>query len=836
MEKINKQKSMSNLAKKKALVIAIIAVVTAIVIAATLIIVLWEEAEKTFASNTTVDTTSSSDTISNGTFEYVTESEASYPLTAQDWSKYTYKSPTSSTHSYKTINSNLNSLMGVIDTSDWETVEADLAGYGITDIANPGTAEDSEDDYVYMISNGTTAYSASIYSDSFSIPASSSVMISVTLKTVNVTEGGAFVMIKQSSSSALEQSSGGTQYWYSYAGLDSETAITTDGEWTTYEFYVFNNTTSSKTVYANVGLGDVYNNNQATGTLFVDSITYDTVTANEYRECNDDDDTASYVIESDSAEPVTSTLDMSSSNTTLSSMSSLEYLGNDDLSSSTSPFVENDTMIYSMSYSNSDTDTVSATSSTDFTVDGPVTSTHYLVTLWIRVISDDGTILPSANISIYEDGNVVAGEELSAFTLIRTSDELETDSTNGWAQYSFYIKPANASNDLVLVVDSGNLNGFAGTILFTQPVVEEITSSQYSSASSGTYVNLLSLTSSTSTTTITNGSFSTITNNSEPSDANLYFASSWSATYAGSMEILGSGEDAVSVDTSVGSVTSGVLLDNTISPSLDDSATGVLSITNNVATSFGYISSDISLSANTAYVLSVLVRNDSGDPNVYLLNKTEESITNVAGTTTDATDSSDFNLPTTDSEWTRVYFVYVTGDTAQTVNLALWNGAIEATSTTGTTTGTVYFDQALITTLGSYVRDNDTNDLYTTDEDGEYLLDDDGNYILDTDLASEITFTVTTGYGDEEITLTELLAQWEGNSDLTIVDLSETDIADPTIEEEEEEKEEEETTSSIDVSLLITIISSALLVGTLLVVIVIKFAFKKKSTIGSSNT
>ncbi len=833
---MSKQTTNSNMAKKKALVIAIIAVVTAIVIAATLIIVLWEEAEKTFASNTTVDTTSSSDTISNGTFEYVEEDSSSYPQTAQDWNKYTYNTPTSTTHSYKSINSNINSVMGVVDTSDWDTVSAGLASYGITDLDNPDVAEDAEDDYVYMISNGTDAYSASIYSSSFSISASSSVKITVTLKTVDVTTGGAFIMVKQSSSSALEQSTSGTQYWYAHIGVEDE-AIVTDGEWSTYELYIFNRTTSSKTVYCNVGLGNVYTNEQADGTLFIDSITYDTVTANEYRELNDDTSNASYIIESDKEDAVTTNMTLESSeNTTVTDMTSAAYLENSDLSSDTSPFVDDNLTIYSFSNNGTVADPVTTTYSS-LTVDGPVTNTCYLVTLWIRVISDDGSVLPTANIYLYEAGTDTV---LGSFTNVQTSSSLTTDSNNGWAQYSFYIKPANDSTDVEIVISLGNIGGYVnsdaipeGTILVTQPTVEEITSSQYSSATSGTYVSLVSLTSSVSTTTVTNGSFSTIGTNSMPSDDNLYFVNNWTGTYAGGLEILATGEDNITVDTSVGGVTSGVLLDSNIAPTYDDSATGVLQITNNTATSFGYLSSDISLSANTVYVLSVLVRNDDGTPNVYLVNKSEGTLVTVAGTTASSTNSSDFNLPDTDDEWTRYYFVYVTGDTAQTVNLALWNGDIEATESTGTTTGTVYFDQAMITTLGTYTRDNDTNDLYITDDDGEYTLDDDGNYILDTDLVAEITFTVTTGYGDEDITLTELLAQWEDNTDLTITDMSTTDVSDPEIEEEEEEEEEETTESSVDVSMLVTIISSSLLVGALLVVIVIKFAFNKKPS--SSN-
>lgn len=827
---MSKQTTNSNLAKKKALVIAIIAVVTAIVIAATLVIVLWEEEVKTFASNTTVDTTSSSDTISNGTFEYVEEDASSYPQTAQDWSKYTYNTPTSTTHSYKSINSNLNSVMGVVDTSDWDTVSAGLSSYGITGLANPEVAADAEDDFVYMISNGSDAYSASIYSSSFSISASSSIKITVTLKTVDVTTGGAFVMVKQSSSSALEQSSSGTQYWYAHIGVEDE-AITTDGEWSIYELYVFNRTTSSKTVYCNVGLGNVYTNEQADGTLFIDSITYETVTANEYRELNDDTSNASYIIESDKEDAVVDYMTLSSDNTTVTTSDSTAYLADDDLSSSTSPFV-NETTIYSFSNDGTVADPVTTTSSI-LEVNGPVTETCYLVSLWIRVISDDGSVLPTANIYMYEAGTDTV---LGSFTNVQTSSELTTDSTNGWAQYSFYIKPANDDTDVEIKVSLGNIGGYVnsdaipeGTVLVTAPTIEEITSSQYGSASSGTYVSLVSLTSSVSTTSVTNGSFSTIGTNSMPSDDDLYFVNSWTGTYAGGIEILGTGEDNITVPNSVGSVTSGVLLSSQFAPTFDDSTTGVLQITNEADTSFGYLSSDITLSANTAYVLSVLVRNDDGDPNVYLVNKSEGTVETVVGTTTSLTDSSDFNLPDTDSEWTRYYFVYVTGDTAQTVNLALWNGDIDATDTVGTTTGTVYFDQAMITTLGTYTRDNDTNDLYTTDDDGEYTLDADGNYVLDTDLVEEITFTVTSGYGTTDITLTELLAQWEDNTDMNITDLSMTDVSDPVIEEEEEEEEEDTSSeSTVDVSMLVTVISSSLLVGALLVVIVIKFAFNKK--------
>lgn len=774
----------NNLAKKKALVIAIIAVVTAIVIAATLIIVLWETVENSLASNTTVDTTSSSDVISNGSFEYVLEDESSYPQAAQDWSKYSYAEPSGSSHGYKTITSNVNSIMGVVDTDDWDSVSSSLAYYNTT-LTNPGTAEDADDDYVYMIHNGDDAYVASIYSSSFSVPASSSIKVSVTLKTEAVTTGGAFIMLKQSSSSALEVSASGLQYWYASIGVEEDsTAITTYGEWVTYELYIFNQTTSSKTIYANIGLGNVYYNIPADGTLYIDSVEYDTVTANEYRlysEGTDETDKSAYTITSDKADTEQIALGVSSTDKTVNTVTSYttgDYLDNTELSEDTSPFTDSSINVYQFS-NDGNVSTQVGVVSDSLTIDGPVVGTNYLITLWIRVISDDGSVLPSANIYLYESGTDTV---LASFTNIQTGTDLTTDDTNGWAQYSFYIKPANDSTDVEIKVTLGNSSGYVnseaipeGTVLITEPTYEVLTNSQYSSASSSDNVTKVSLTSSVATTTITNGSFSSIDNNNTTDG--LYSTNTWTATYAGGIEILGTGEDNITVADGVGSVSSGILLGSDYTPTLDDSAKGILMINNIKDTSFGYLSADISLSANTVYVISVLVYEVAGDANVYLVNKELGTITAMTGTGTTATDSSDINLPDTDGVWTRYYFVYITGDTAQTVNLALWNGEIDADGTTGTTTGTVYFDQALITTIGTYTRDYDSDELYTAD--------DDGLYVLDTELAAEITWLSTTGFDDTD----ELLASWleADSSDMTIVDLSETDIDEP-VEDEEDRK------------------------------------------------
>ncbi|MBR2975078.1 MAG: hypothetical protein IKC47_04985, partial [Clostridia bacterium] len=732
----------NNLQSKKVWTIVVICLITAAIIAGSLIIALWDTPDKTVAGTNNETQASSSATIKNGDFQYLKEAATSFPKSASNWTKYTYKAPTGSTQGFTEISTNNETVMGVVSVKDedWTAVQADVAALGVAGLANPGKAQaDDKDDNVYMISN-KTAYTASIYSQSFSIASATSVKISFWVKTVDVAGNGGVFAIVKSSSNALEQSTGGVQQWYANVGVSSQTNyITGTNDWQQVELYVFNQTSSSKTVYFNIGLGDIYNNNTATGTAFVDNIEYEKVTSNDYR-LHHDDGTTAYTIERDNVANATYDLNWTNGTTTLTND---DYLA---LTNNVAPFNLAAGKVYTKIANDGTNSNAVELKTSNLLVRAGSLGIQYHISFWVRVISENNSVLPHANIYLnYADGT----ETTAKFTTVQTATDIVKDTNNGWAQYHFYVSPADVAEKSVSVsVFFGDKNGYPanstmipnGSVLVTTPVVEELYLSEYNAVSSGTYVAKLSLNEATATSTVTNGSFGNAVTNSNHLDA-LHTPTNWTPVFAGSSSIYLTGnESQVTVDNKVNSVTSGIQFNSHYAPNPDDSQKAVLQITNNTATSFGYLSSAVTAPANAVTVFSVLVNADSdATPYVYLLKQAEDGTyakyVEIACKSQAAVDDGNFLMQQVGNGWIRYYLVVATGDTSATMKIALFNGAIDATADNGTTTGTVYFDQVLQSTIGSYVRDNTAEEMFTKDEDG--------NWKLDEALAGEMTYTAT---------------------------------------------------------------------------------------------
>ena len=122
-------------------------------------------------------------------------------------------------------------------------------------------------------------------------------------------------------------------------------------------------------------------------------------------------------------------------------------------------------------------------------------------------------------------------------------------------------------------------------------------------------------------------------------------------------------------------------------PFYDDSEQNILKITNNVATAYGYLSSDITLSANTVYAFSVLAKTDSGaKPFFYVVrsgaDSRSEAVIGKIEASAGATVANDeqFGMVASSEEgngWARYYIVIATGDEGMTVRVALFNGSID---------------------------------------------------------------------------------------------------------------------------------------------------------------
>lgn len=837
---------------KKAIIITAIVVLAVIILSIALALIL-KPTPLTPSTETPPTSESSTLPIKNGDFQYASSDDTAYPKTAMNWTKYGYKEATSSSsHDFATINTTDKAVMGIVDTNadNWAEVAEDLANAGIVGVTNPGLRPDleSDEDNVYMIAT-KQATAASILSDSTSISSGKSVKISIWLNTAQLAEGTkAVVMIQKSTVSAKAEN------WYAY-NFDVEKG---DG-WQEFTFYIFNREASTKYIRVSIGIGNVYSGEEGLplvganenepitgeGILFVDDITYEEVTADAYRQVVDaegaEDSTLYKIIENEDITDDSIYLPLKKVGDGAATFAEFDNSADLVADIEYSPFTTRDDFVVPEDES-VEQFTVYKVSNTDLTLKDAIgfrlecgqltdiasslfNKDHHHISFWVKV--NQGNKVAKANVYVQQVGDDGDWEDVSngSWTSITTSQDVETDSNCGWVKYDIYIKPTSTNSTVSILFVLGNKDGYSedevrkglvpnGNMYITKPAYENISYKDYNNASSGSYVKKLDLIGGSATTSVTNGSFSTINNTgTQPS--------SWTPTFAGDNNLYRDGlgnqyEDkltrlAKDIDGS------GVLKNWDGAPNYDDEQRNVLQIVNNVATSFGFYSNDITLSARTAYVFSVLVK---GNPYIYLLNtdtsldRADRVVASVTSTSDKHADDALYGQTSYTEEgdgWVRYYFLVVTKAESQTVRIALFNGSLDATQCV---TGTVYYDAVTMQVFGTYS-----------------LVDDD-----------EIP------EGEEA---TNYKVEWNSNSnfekkfdELTKEDLEGIVLVQPTEEEWNEitlipEKVEEEdpgtsngTTEKeprhVDWALLFSVISSIALVAALLVVIVVKI-FRNRS-------
>ena len=846
---------------RKLIIIIAIVLVAVIVLSVALALILKEDV-KTPANDSTDNSNSSTLAIKNGDFLYTSSDETSYPRTAVNWTKYGYKDGSG----FESITSSDKSVMGVIDLSEdiVAEVKSDLAVEGIN-IDGLKVRKDLEatDENVYVIHNAE-ANAASILSDSASISSGASVKITVWLNLKQVKDGHAVIMIQKSTVSAKDEN------WYAYNfEISYDESAADENGWQSFEFYVFNRETSTKYIRVSVGLGDVYSNVTATGTLFVDDISYETVTANEYREQVDNDeeiDAEVYspykIIENEDITDDSKYYELVGEGTTSidGTYASFADFKAGEVSSDDEeaylPFTNRDDFlrdgeesgfrIYKVS-NNGDDKLVGLRLERDITLAySPIDKDHYHISFWVRVKQNDGHQATKANVYVQKqdaDGEWVDLDS-GSFTAITTSQDVDTDTNNGWVKYDIYLKPANTGLDtLSILFVLGNADGYTdeeiengevpnGRLYVTSPACENISNKDYSNASTGTYVKKLNLVGASASTSVTNGSFSDVNSlGDEPT--------SWTPVFAGDNAIykdgLGNELDEAKREASLVEG-SGISKNGT---AVDDAQKNVLQITTN-GTNFGYISNDITLSSQTVYVFSVLAQ---GTPHVYLIDtakdRTEDGVI-IARVESTASASKqqlldglflDGYTNTEDDSfalgegWARYYILYVTADETVTARLALFNGAIDAVGENATfATGTVRYDSVKMHAIGSYHFDTD--------------VDDDAPFYP----------TVYTANGDKYQDAMDVLTG--DNHDTIVINneiylaLGDNAFVQPSTEKWEEmhqivadsDKDDDGTTddttattpNEIDWGLLMSVISSVLLVAALLIVFVIKMFQRKR--------
>ena len=914
---MNKNKTVQPLSEntRKAIIIAAIVVVAVIILSVSLALILKPTA-LTPDDESSSSSGSSSLSIRNGDFAYVSSNDTAYPKTAQNWTRYGYKKVSGSSHDFTSISDSDKALMGIVNVSDddeenWNSVLEDLATEGITNIKNPGLhkgIEDGNDENsnIYMIATKGEPTTASILSDSTSVSSGASVKVTIWLNTAQLAEGSkAVVMIQKSTVSAKKDN------WYAY---DFEVDSTSEYEkdengWQKLEFYIFNRESSTKYIRVSIGIGNVYSGEgekgdytyledadspiTGEGILFIDDITYETVTANDYRTVVDEDEneesTMYKIIENEDIVDESKYLKLvtdgdtvvDDTHTTLTPYyDSDDYVKDENAGNGYSPFTNRDDFyqkdddgkakrtdftIYKLSHDGS---AISgnialrlAASELEDIQSSLILKDHHHISFWVRVTQ----INKAAFANVYVQKQTTDGwEDLSSgtWTLVTTSQDIEEDANCGWVKYDIYLKPSANVETLSILFVLGNKDGYNekeqklglvpnGSMYVTSPAYENITYSDYNSASSGSYVKKLDLLGISASTTVTNGSFSTL-------DSSGRQPSSWTAAFGGDNSIYKDGQGnlgeldrmATTIEGS-GTVQSypwpvkHTNNDTGKESVLDDEQRNVLKIQNNKETSYGYYSANITLSAKTAYVISVMFKNDEDNsktllPYIYLLNtdtsiedRAARIITSVAGEGSNQTfdentarllghDYNEF-----DNGWTRYYMVIVTGEDSITARLALFNGSIDGKETQE---GTVYYDLVQMRTLATYSL------VEASDDEKEENPDYETYYKVvwtDSHFYSSSSKATIEKYGKDFGEFIEKESDVEGKTWLEVWGI---DNVQPDSDEWEamklipEEKEEEtpptedntKEPNDVDLGLLFSVISSIALVAALLVVFVVK--------------
>ena len=903
---MNKNKTVQPLSEntRKAIIIAAIVVVAVIILSVSLALIL-KPTPLTPDDESSSSTGSSSLSIRNGDFEYVSSNDTAFPKTAQNWTRYGYKKASGSSHDFQAISDSDKALMGIVNVSNddeenWNTVLDDLKAEGITNIKNPGLHEGIEDgndgnNNMYMIAT-KEATVASILSDSASVSSGASVKITIWLNTAQLAQGSkAVVMIQKSTVSAKETN------WYAYDfEVDQSSEYEKDDNgWQKLEFYIFNRDASTKYVRVSIGIGNVYSGEKndnvdfsantdepinGEGILFVDDITYETVTANDYRKVVDDENAESStlfkIIENEDINDESKYLELAvdektevtdNGPTTLTKyQKSEEYAAS---AKDSSPFTNRDDFtrdgedsgfrIYKLSHDGS---AISGNIALRLTANeleniqsSLILKDHHHLSFWVRV--DQVNKAAYANVFVQKQGDE-GWEDINtgSWTLVTTNQNIEEDANCGWVKYDVYLKPSANIETISILFVLGHKDGYNqnaqdlgivpnGSLYVTTPAYEKIAYNEYNSSSSGSYVKKLDLVGTSASTTITNGSFSTL-------DSSGRQPASWTAAFAGDNSIYKDGQGnlegidrkATTIDGS-GTVQGYNLpvkhtsIETGKESVLDDEQRNVLKIQNNVATSYGYYSSNITLSARTAYAISVMFKNDESNtttlnPFIYLLNtdtkiesRKERIITSVTGAQTFNDDTArllGYAYNTFDNGWTRYYMVIVTGEDAISARLALFNGSIDGETMQS---GIVYYDMVEMRALATYsmVEASDDEKEENADYEKYYKVVWTDKYFYSTSSKASID-----NYGKNFGEFIEKASDTEGKTWLEVwgIDFTQPDAEEweamkliPEDKEEETPPADDNTTKEprdVDLGLLFSVISSIALVAALLVVFVVK--------------
>ncbi len=363
---------------------------------------------------------------------------------------------------------------------------------------------------------------------------------------------------------------------------------------------------------------------------------------------------------------------------------------------------------------------------------------YYRISLWVKTID----VKSSSGAYVYLINNDDEGATLSSFSAINTDDYDEY--TNDWCELTFYVRGANeedTSMSLKLALGTGNRWAAStitsGSVYFANTNMTLINYSAFSSATTGTYVKSVDMSSST-TYTFTNGDFDTYDQTDDKLDNAKALSEQTVAAKPSSWSI---SDDTLDANTSDSSLVAGVIALNdehkegfeglyfngstqtsAILPDIDfssfygdettastylstanlDTINGanmlVIASTDSEKYAVGYTSNSFSLSSNNRYMLSVYVKT---------VGATNASVFLTGETSTDAKSSNYFKISnSSNSDWTKYTYYIEVGSASVSLKLNVWLGYDETyvdvddnDEDAAKSSGAVFFDHVVLNSI-----------------------------------------------------------------------------------------------------------------------------------------
>lgn len=744
------------LLKKRVWTLSVITLSMILVLTLSLIFATYEPTLYSEKTNTAPTEDADSNLIKNQEFSLskllyngLLSSAVSYPYLPDNWTLS------------DSSNAN-NSVSGVVSlgSDDTDRVTNGLKSMGLTDAQisdilntdgfdntqSDGSSDETEtkDNSVMLFYNKTESNSM-VTSNSFTVPTGGYLEITVRIRT-SITQGdGAFIAL------------GTTSTYSSDSATVQFTGVDTDGAWKEYKIYVEGNKTSTRTVYLFIGLGT--SSSPVSGWAEVDYATAVSAKKVDYLGAAENSgDVKTHTFVQNASEDSVDIGSMIASGS-VSAMTAEEITGDANLAEL--PFETSaDRVIYKVSNaSDSESDNSYMMKFGErFHITQSTATPYYRFSFWAKTAditnNNTGAYFYAVIYEVSADGEPVLSYTKS-FDLVKTSTD-EDDVNSGWAEYTFLLQPDNTKDYYVEFVFSlGELRyvgnggyqhvtpdvGYEpyGNLYLTEFEMQEIYQSEYSSASEGDAVKKVSVSGSASTGLITNGSFdSPVSNAYSQNSAGVpvgYDPNGWSISFPRHMTDSGY----VYTPHSATDVLFGILAKNAdesdkqrylgsdyadyFGHTGDDN---ILAVNVKNPTAVGFVSNKFTLSANSYYIISFMVKaSDYSNIHAYLSGDIEQAFD-----IKDLTDDEYFVVNEYENGgYLKYNFIVKTGDSSKSVALELWVGDRDAsydeTSWTGlAASGTVVaFDEAKTQTIdetkfneivGS--QDDAGNDVFTKEE------------------------------------------------------------------------------------------------------------------------